>query len=129
MAKAENTPTPAQKKAATSSAAPAQAATPTFVPAPVVPTNVLAIVSLVTGLLGLSFAPFIGSIAAVITGHIALHQIKATHEQGRGMALAGLIMGYVLLGLFVIGLAVILFIFVVSMNSYGAQQMHLRGGI
>ena len=37
---------------------------------------------LVTGLLGFSFAPFLGSIAAVITGHIALHQIKRTQEQG-----------------------------------------------
>ncbi|WP_426624996.1 DUF4190 domain-containing protein [Leifsonia sp. McL0607] len=50
-------------------------------------TNVLAIISLVSA--------FIVSIAAVITGHIALAQIKRTGENGRGMALAGLIIGYV----------------------------------
>ena len=113
MAKANNTPTDAQ----------AQAAAPTYVAAPYSPTNVLSIVSLVTGILGFSFAPFLGSIAAVITGHIALHQIKRTQEQGRGMALAGLIMGYVVLGLFVIGTALLIFLFIVSMNSYGAGQM------
>ena len=127
MAKAENTPTAPK---AAPKAAPAAPAAPTYVPAPVVPTNVLAIVSLVTGILGLTFAPFISSIAAIITGHISLHQIKATHEQGRGMALAGLILGYVMLTLAFIGLAILIFIFVVSMNSYGMNNpMRLRGGI
>lgn len=127
MAKEENTPTPAQKKAATSQAAPAQAATPSFVPAPVVPTNVLAIVSLVTGLLGFTFAPFIGSLAAVITGHLALNQIKATHEQGRGMAVAGLILGYVVLGLILVIVSLMIVLFVISMNSYGMNPARMRG--
>ena len=50
-------------------------------------TNVLAIISLVSA--------FFVSLAAVITGHIALAQIKRTGENGRGLALAGLIIGYV----------------------------------
>ena len=50
-------------------------------------TNVLAIVSLVSA--------FFVSLAAIITGHIALSQIKKTGEQGRGLAIAGLIIGYV----------------------------------
>jgi uncharacterized membrane protein len=132
MAKEENTPKAAPKAAPKASAAapkasPAEAAAPQFVPAPVVPTNVLAIVSLVTGILGLTFAPFISSLAAIITGHISLHQIKATHEQGRGMAIAGLILGYVMLALALIALAVIIFIFVVSMNSYGMNPARMRG--
>ena len=131
MAKEENTPaTPKAAPKAAPKTAPAAPAAPTYVPAPVVPTNVLAIVSLVTGILGLTFAPFISSIAAIITGHISLHQIKTTHEQGRGMALAGLILGYVMLALALIGLAILIFIFVVSMNSYGMNNpMRLRGGI
>ena len=48
--------------------------------------NVLAIVSLVTA--------FFVSLAAIITGHIALSQIKKTGERGRGLAIAGLILGY-----------------------------------
>lgn len=50
-------------------------------------TNTLAIVALISS--------FFISLAGVICGHIALGQIKQTGEQGRGMALAGLIIGYV----------------------------------
>ena len=50
-------------------------------------TNVLAIVSLVSS--------FFISIVGIITGHIALSQIKKTGEQGRGLAIAGLIIGYI----------------------------------
>ncbi|SMQ71436.1 protein of unknown function [Agreia sp. VKM Ac-1783] len=49
--------------------------------------NVLAIVSFVSA--------FFVSLVAVITGHMALGQIKRTGEKGRGLALAGLIIGYV----------------------------------
>ncbi len=49
--------------------------------------NVLAIVSLISSL-------FI-SLVGIITGHIALSQIKRTGEKGRGFAIAGLVIGYV----------------------------------
>lgn len=49
--------------------------------------NVLAIVSLVSA--------FFISLVAIITGHIALSQIKKTGEQGRGLAIAGLVLGYI----------------------------------
>lgn len=55
-------------------------------------TNTLAIVSLVTGIVSL-FIPI--ALVAVITGHIALGQIKRLGENGRGLAIAGLILGYV----------------------------------
>jgi hypothetical protein len=51
-------------------------------------TNGLAIASLVLGIVGIS-------IVAIILGHISLGQINKTGEQGRGMALAGTILGYV----------------------------------
>ena len=66
-----------------------------FVTAP--KTNTLAIVSFVS-----SF--FIG-LVAIITGHIALGQIRARGELGRGFALAGLIIGYVATATFAILLA------------------------
>ncbi|RXZ70001.1 DUF4190 domain-containing protein [Agromyces albus] len=56
-------------------------------------TNTLAIVSLVASLVG--FATGIGFIAGIICGHISLGQIKKTGEQGRGLAVAGLIIGYI----------------------------------
>jgi hypothetical protein len=48
--------------------------------------NVLAIVSFVSA--------FFISLVAIITGHIALGQIKRTGEQGRALAIWGLVLGY-----------------------------------
>ena len=51
--------------------------------------NTLAVVSLATAVTGF------GAVAGVITGHVALAQIKQTGAKGRGLALAGVIVGYV----------------------------------
>lgn len=50
----------------------------------------------ITGMLcGLvSYLPVIPWIVAIVTGHIGLSQIGRTGEAGKGMAIAGLIMGY-----------------------------------
>ncbi len=61
--------------------------------------NPLAIVALVSSLVGLFVIPVIGQIAGIITGHISLKQIKTTGERGRGMALSGVLIGYISLGL------------------------------
>jgi hypothetical protein len=68
--------------------------TPAAAPAP--RTNVLGVVTLVLGILGFAIIP-------VITGHIALNQIKRTGEDGRAVTLVGLILGYVALAGYVIG--------------------------
>ncbi len=62
-------------------------------------TNPLAVIALV-----LSLLPFCGvtSIGAIVTGHIARKQVREKGEQGAGMALAGLILGYAFLFLFVL---------------------------
>ena len=61
-------------------------------------TNVLAIVSLVTSILGFS-------LVGIVTGHIGLSQIKKTGEAGSGLAIAGLVIGYLSIA------ALVLFIF------------------
>lgn len=65
-------------------------------------TNVLAIICLVLSLLGVLatfFIPIISQIAAIICGHIARYQIRHSggSETGSGMALAGLIISYLML--------------------------------
>ena len=65
-----------------------------YPPVPVNRTNPLAIASLVCGLCQF-FLPFIAGIPAIICGHNARSQIRRTGEDGSGMALAGLILGYV----------------------------------
>jgi hypothetical protein len=56
-------------------------------------TNPWAIASLV---LGLVWFVWIGSFAAILSGHIALRQIRASgdREAGKGIAVAGLALGY-----------------------------------
>ncbi|MFT4305704.1 MAG: DUF4190 domain-containing protein [Microbacterium sp.] len=66
---------------------------PVYAPYPPARTNVMAILSLVFAFV----FPFLG----VVFGHISLSQIKRTGEEGRGLALAGLIVGYVFVGLIV----------------------------
>ncbi len=79
------------------------------------PLNSLAIVSLVTGITSYVAVPFLGALAAVITGHMAKNQIKANPGKysGEGLATTGLILGYIHLALFVI--SVILFILAIAM--------------
>jgi hypothetical protein len=61
----------------------------------------LAIASLVSGLVAWFFIPVVGAIVAVITGHLAKKEIRDSQGAltGDGMALAGLILGYIQLGL------------------------------
>ncbi len=57
----------------------------------------VAVASLVTGILGFLCIGPLGAIPAIICGHMAKSRIKASGGQlkGEGMALAGLILGYV----------------------------------
>jgi hypothetical protein len=60
-------------------------------------TNGFAVGSLVCGII-----PFFGGIPAVILGHYARAQIRKTGERGDGMAIAGLIFGYLWISLWVL---------------------------
>src|SRR4051794_33856270 len=74
--------------------APAPPPAPYGYPPPAGPeTNGLAIASLTAGILWLGW---LGSIAAVIFGHVALAQIKRSggRETGQGLAVAGLVLGW-----------------------------------
>lgn len=76
-------------------------------------TSTLAIVSLVFGILGWSFLPLLGSVVAIVTGHLARGEIRRAPQppQGDGLAVAGLVLGYVALAsalLFAIALVLFL---------------------
>jgi hypothetical protein len=63
-------------------------------------TNGFAVASLVFGIL----FPVIGSIPAIILGHNARAQIRKSGDNGDGMAIAGLVLGYLWVALFVLGI-------------------------
>ena len=76
------------------------------------PTNGLAIASLVCAFL---FAPL-----GIIFGHISLSQIKRTDEEGRGLAIAGLVISYLLTVLAILVLvlsALFIVVFARNMNT------------
>jgi len=75
-----------------------------FVVAP--PASGAATASMILGIVGLVFGCFlcgIPSVLAIIFGHIGLNQTKNDVKSGRGQAIAGLVMGYVLIVPTIIG--------------------------
>lgn len=88
-----------------------------------VPTNTLAIVSLVCGVLGIvQILPLIGPIIAVVAGHIARRQIQDANGAtvGSGLALAGMICGYLMFVLYALLCVLLVVIF-------GLAGMSLNG--
>ena len=85
-------------------------------------TSTLAVVSLVFGILAWCVLPFIGAIVAIICGHLARSEIRNSspdqRQEGDGMAVAGLVLGYThlafcLLAIFVL-VGVLIFGFTVA---------------
>ena len=81
--------------------------------APIKRTSTLAIISLVSGLLGWTLVPFLGSVAAIITGHMARAEIRreADTTEGDGLAIAGLVLGWSMVALSVLAVVLIFLFF------------------
>ena len=84
---------------------------------PVAGTNGFAIASLACGLAQFVFGP-LATIPAIVFGHMARGQIKRTGEQGAGLALAGLILGWA-----TVILAIVLIVVVGLALSAGTHSM------
>ena len=69
-------------------------------------TSSLAVWSLVLGILGLLCFSFLAGVPAIICGHMGRSRIKDSQGalKGDGMALAGMIMGYIGIAIFVLGI-------------------------
>ena len=80
--------------------------------------NTLSVVSLASAI------SIVGALIAVITGHIALKQIKASGESGRALAITGTVLGYVHLAgwIFFSILGVIAKVLIIS-GAFGLQPM------
>ncbi|MFZ4519612.1 MAG: DUF4190 domain-containing protein [Microthrixaceae bacterium] len=75
--------------------------------------------SLVFGILALVVLPLIGSVAAIVLGHGARSRIRRSggRLRGDGMAVAGLVLGYV--SLFLVGLGVLAAVVVFAAGDAG----------
>ena len=73
------------------------------------PTNAAAVVSLATGIASWVLLPFLAAIVAVIAGHMARGQIRREGGDGDGLALAGLVLGYLNIAFCVMVLFAIVF--------------------
>ena len=76
-------------------------------------TSSLAIISLISGILGWTLLPFLGSIAAVVCGHMARGEIRRAPDrlEGDGLAVAGLVLGYLAIALAVLTVVAIILFF------------------
>lgn len=87
-------------------------------------TSGLAVASLVMGILSFTAFPILPGILAVIFGHSALSSIRSSEGRltGDGLALAGLILGYIWVGFLVLGIiALIVFACVVGFAAASSK--------
>lgn len=87
-------------------------------------TSSLAVVSLVLGILGWTLLPFLGSIGAIVTGHLARAGIRRepARYDGDGFAIAGLILGWLAVAAWIVGVAAFVLFFggMVWLAGHGA---------
>jgi hypothetical protein len=72
----------------------------------ILPTSTMATISLIAGILGFFALPVVASIVAIWTGYEARKETRSVppRASGDGMATAGIIMGWIQIGLAVIGI-------------------------
>lgn len=76
---------------------------------PATQTSGMAVASLVMGLAGWTIIPFIGSVLAIVFGYAARKEIRQRPDElsGEGMAVAGLVLGWIMVGLSVLALCLV----------------------
>ena len=104
---------------------PVPAPAPAVAP-PLRQTSGMAITSLVLGILGWTMLPLLGSIVAVICGHIARAEIRrdAATTEGDGLAIAGLVLGWSMIVISLLSLLAIVLFFgglAVLLGALGAS--------
>jgi hypothetical protein len=89
------------------------------------PTNGMAITSLIMGIAGFTFLPALGSILALIFGYIGKGQVARSQgaQDGRGMAIAGIVMGWVGLILTIVFVGLIVVGIVAAVNTGAVDEV------
>ncbi len=81
----------------------------------------MAIASLVTGILGF-FGPVVFSVAAILTGYAARKETRALPPavSGDGFATAGILMGWIQIGLAAVAICVALALLLLGLGVWGS---------
>jgi len=92
-------------------------------------TSTLAMISLISGILGWTILFGIASVAAVITGHMAKKEIRQSGGvlTGDGLASAGLILGYVNLAVVVLGFCLLIVLPLLGLGGFAACLPFMNG--
>jgi hypothetical protein len=85
-------------------------------------TNTLAVVALVLSCLG--FMTCFTGIAGIVTGYVARRQIRDSGEQGDGLALAAIIVGWVTLGIMLVVAVVYVAFFAFAITHFPGTPGH-----
>ncbi len=93
---------------------------------PVLPTSTLALVSLISGILSFVMLPLIGAIVAILTGYEARKETRSIppRASGDGMATAGIVLGWIHMGFFVVGICCLLAYFGFFSSIIAAGLLH-----
>ena len=96
-------------------------------PPPEPRTSPLAIASLATGIAAWFILPLVGAIAAVVTGFLAQNEIRNSGGQltGSALATAGLVLGWLQIGLIILGVIVAVF----AVGAVSAVSPALSGSV
>jgi hypothetical protein len=86
-------------------------------------TSGMAIASLLMGIAGWTLLPLLGSILAIVFGHAARREIRQRPDQvtGEGLAIAGLVLGWLMVGISLVGLCFIAFTLCSTLGIIGAS--------
>jgi len=84
---------------------------------PAAPTNTYALVGFILSIL--SFMTFVTAIPGVVLGHLGLKQIRQTGESGRGMAIAAITIGWVMVGLGILTVLIVSLFFLIPLTLAG----------
>lgn len=90
----------------------------------VLPASTLAIVSLVAAILGFTALPIVGSIVAILAGYAARNETRSAPPKasGDGMATAGIVMGWIQIGLGIISICCFIAYFVFVLGLVGSSS-------
>ena len=107
-------------KAATVAEPPAPPSPPVYL-STAVQTSGLAIASLVSGIAGWTLFPLVGSILAIVFGYAARREIRQRPDQltGDGLAVAGLVLGWLAVVLTVVGLCFVAVALCLASSFFG----------